>query len=398
MKVLIYTYYSRPWKLQSGDDIRVHTIAKAMKEHLKSTVIVYNLNHLVNKTTMVKNDVVYVSIPRRAYQLTAGLLRWSQKYDLNPLMKLTHYIDEFITVTKLADTARQAKIIYVFGSMTLFSLFLRMLGKKDALIVYDPLANYAQTLYLRSRRSKIELMRYGLYLALHKLQLKRSNYFVYPSKTDLENAKRMFNIKNAVVVPNPTPIYYESVEEYKKLRAKRKDLNKPYFILLAGGKGRGNEEAVKITIEIFNELTPGTFQLYITGPWQDLRGLIKNSSIKIFGIVSTHKLKELLAVSDYGLAPIFTHGAGTFLKVLVYVAAGLHIISSPWGVQGIDTNRLRGRRVFIVRNAKEYKETISYIVSNSHSICQETSHSIFLCRDAMNINNLTELLNVLEKT
>lgn len=392
MKVLIYTYYSRPWRLQSGDDARIHYIVKTMKEHLKSTIIVYNLNHMVSKTTMFKDDVVYVSIPRRTYRFIARLLRWNQQYDLNPLIKLTHYIDEFITAIRLADIIRQAKTLYVFGSMTLFSLFTRILGDKGTTIIYDPLANYAQTLYLRSRHSKIELLRYGLYLALHKKQLKHSNYVVYPSKTDLENAKKMFNLKNIMIIPNPIPTCYESIEEYTKLRMKREDFSKLYFILLAGGKGKGNEEAVKATIEVFNKLPPNTFKLYITGPWQDLRKQVKNPSIRICGVVPKCKLKELLAISDYGLAPVFSHIAGTFLKVLAYVAAGLHIVSSPWGLQGIDIEQLRGRQVFIVRNMDEYKETILKIVSNPKIMNFDGLPSITTCRDAMNINSLLESL------
>ena len=111
MKVLIYSYYSRPWRLQSGDDARIHAIAKALKGHIKSIIVVYNLNHLVNKITIFKDDVVYVNIPRKFYRLIARLLRWKQQHDLNFLMKLTHYIDEFTITIKLANIIRRTKIL-----------------------------------------------------------------------------------------------------------------------------------------------------------------------------------------------------------------------------------------------------------------------------------------------
>jgi glycosyltransferase involved in cell wall biosynthesis len=63
--------------------------------------------------------------------------------------------------------------------MTLFSPFARLHGAKS-MIVYDLLSNYAQNLYLRLRRNAPELAKYGLYLALHKLQLKASNHIADP--------------------------------------------------------------------------------------------------------------------------------------------------------------------------------------------------------------------------
>jgi len=390
--ILIYSYYSKPWELLTGDDVRIHTIARALGKLFKPT-IVYSLSHL-DGTITARDGVVYISVPRKTYRLVAKLLNWNQHYDLNPLMKLTHYIDEFIAVAKLRSVMQQAEDLYVFGSMTLLSLFVRMLGVREVTIIYDPLSNYAQTLYFRSRFSKMELLRYGLYLALHRLQLKYSDYFIYPSKIDFENAKRMFDIGGATIIPNSVPICYESIEEYRRLREKRRDPDKPYFILLAGGKGKTNEEAVRITIEIFNDIPPDVFHLYITGPWRDLRKFVKNPSIEILGIVPVDKLRELLATSDYGLAPIFSHAAGTFLKVLAYIAAGLHIISSPFGFMGIDIRQLRRRHIFIVKNAEEYREAIHKVVSDFSRQRQEflSQPQVALCKDVVHINSLSDLL------
>jgi len=371
LKVTFYTYYSSPWQLLSGDDVRIHAVAKSMNSNLKSYVVVYNLSHLVEKmTTAVKDNVIYVAIPRSFYQIMAKLLKWNQHYDLNPLIKLTHYIDEFIVAVKLVNILRRARVLYVFGSMSLFSFFMRLL-QWEGTITYDPLANYAQTLYLHSRYNIIELIRYGLYLALHKLQLKYSDYIVYPSKVDLKNARRMFNnIENATIIPNPTPICYESIKEYEELRRKRENLDKPYFILIAGGKGKANEEAVKTTIEIFNELPPNTFQLYITGPWQDMQGYVANPSIRITGTISHEKLKELLTISDYGLSPVFSHVAGTFLKVLGYLAASLDIIVTLRSLMGIDLSIIKEKklRVFIIHNKEDYRVLVHNLIKENYHI------------------------------
>jgi hypothetical protein len=246
-RIIAYTYYSTPWEMKSGDDVRIHTILSALGR--SDTVVVFNLNLLVNKYVKIFHDgVIYISLPRRFYILLSKIIRWREHYDLNPLVKATHYIDELISAVKLYKELRKAKVIMVFGSMSLFSFFSRLLGVKNT-ILYDPLANYAQTLYLRSRENPFELLRYGLYLLLHKLEVKSADIVVYPSNVDLENAINMFKPKKTIIIPNPSPIRYKSINEYKELRARRRNFDKPYFILLAGGRSKGNEEAVRITMK-----------------------------------------------------------------------------------------------------------------------------------------------------
>jgi len=358
--IIAYTYYSTPWEMKSGDDVRIHTILSALGR--SDTVVVFNLNLLVNKYVKCFHDgVIYISLPRRFYVLLSKIIRWREHYDLNPLVKASHYIDELISAVKLNKELRKAKVIIVFGSMSLFSFFSRLLGVKNT-ILYDPLANYAQTLYLRSRENPFDLLRYGLYLLLHRLEVRSADIVVYPSNIDLENAINMFKPKKTIIIPNPSPICYESINEYKELRARRRNFDKPYFILLAGGKGKGNEEAIKVTIEVFNRLPSEKFKLLITGPWRDMKKYVKNPSIELLGVVPKEKLKELLAISDYGLSPIFSHSSGTFLKILAYVSAGLSIVSSPYGIIGIDIPKEID--VYLVKNKEEFLITVKKLIYN----------------------------------
>jgi len=390
MRILAYTYYNCSWDMKSGDDVRIHTILAKLAESHK--VVAVSLSALVDSYCVHRQDgVIYVIAPRKFYRSISSLVRWSNHYDLNPLMKSTHYIDEFIAALKFINLFRNTGTVLVFGSMTLFSFMLRVLGVKNATVVYDPLANYAQTLHLRSRKNSIELLRYGLYLALQKLQLKSSNIVVYPSHIDLENARRTFKLAKAVVVHNPTPICYNSVEEYLKLRRRREDFSRPYFILLPGGRVKANEEAVRITIKIFNELPPEKFKLIITGPWQDMKKYVKNPSIELTGVVTKEKLKELLAMADYGLAPIFSHVAGTFVKVLSYISAGLDVIAFPSSIIGLNPEHFKIVKVHIIRNKQEYAEIVAEIVYGNRVIETSKTRKVMLCRD-----DIPDMVNALK--
>ena len=379
VSLIAYTYYNNPWRMESGDDVRVHTILSSLaKTH---RVVVFNLSGLVEKRSVnLYDNVVYVSLPRRLYGFISRLFKWSRHYDLNPLIKLTHYFDELLVAVVLSREIKRARVLVVFGPRSLFSFTIRLLGAKRTTIIYDPLANYAQTLYLKSRKNPLSLLKYGLYLALHKLEVRASDIVIYPSRVDSENAGRMFKPKKTIIMPNPPPVCYNSLEEYLELRSQRIDYTKPYFILLAGGRGKINEEAIKLTINVFNNFPPEKFKLIITGPWQDMKKYVKNQSIELLGVVPREKLKELLAIADYGLSPIFTHAAGTFLKTLAYISAGLNIIASPYGVIGLDINSKI--KVYLARNKHEYANIITKIIHNTKTKdITSKSHSIILCKD-----------------
>ena len=374
------TYYNSPWLLKSGDDIRIHTICRSLK--FTNKVYVFNLSYMMGSDSVLKKDgIVYIVIPRRFYRSLTNVIKYKMNYDLSPLIKLTHYVDEILLAMKIRNVLEKYKKIYIFGSMTLLSYFLHLMGLKKRLrVIYDPLANYAQTLYLRSRSSFTELLKYGLYLVLHKLQLNHSDYVIYPSKIDLENAKRMFKQIKALLVPNPIPLCYKDINEYLCFRKKRKDYDKPYFILLAGSKNTANERAVEITIKLFNNIPSNRFRLLITGPWKEKGKLIRNQSIKILGTLPSTELKKILAIADYGLAPIFYHVAGSYLKTLAYIAAALDIITTPWGLIGVNRSLLKSRKIYIIHDINEYKDATIKAISSFNANSSIRAKHILTCK------------------
>jgi hypothetical protein len=363
-----------------------------------SQIITFNLNAQVREYTIIySDDVIYISLPRKFYNVVSKILKWKSYHDLNPLMKITHYIDELLAVIMLYKELVKTHVILVFGSMTLFSFIARFLGLKSIIMIYDPLANYAQTLYLRARKSLMGLLRYGLYLILHKLQVKSSDIVVYPSKIDLNNAKQMFKPIRTLVISNPSPICYNNLEEYINLRSKRLDHSRPYFILLAGGRAKSNEEAVVHTIKIFNNFPSNKFMLYITGPWNDYKSYVKNENIKILGVVSHEKLKELLAVCDYGLSPIFSHVAGTFIKVLTYISASLDIIASPQSITGIDLKFINNK-IYLIHNFNEYSKVVENIINQYQYNKNDQNRRPKICREITEnpLYDITELMKFIE--
>jgi hypothetical protein len=114
-----------------------------------------------------------------------------------------------------------------------------------------------------------------------------------------------------------------------------------------------------------------------------MKKYVKNPSIELTGVVTKEKLKELLAIADYGLAPIFSHAAGTFVKVLSYTSAGLDIIASPPSIVGLNPEHLKRVKVYLVRNKQEYAKIVAEIVYGSRVIETSKTRNGMLCKDAI---------------
>ncbi len=82
------------------------------------------------------------------------------------------------------------------------------------------------------------------------------------------------------------------LDEFHKLLSKKQGPTVPDSLLLTGGRGRTNQEAVEQTIKIFSSITKEKFVVFITGPWKDYMKFVKNTDIKILGVVPQEKLKN----------------------------------------------------------------------------------------------------------
>jgi len=86
----------------------------------------------------------------------------------------------------------------------------------------------------------------------------------------------------------------------------------------------------------------------------------ERTNVKSFGFVKD--LHQALSVADIALVPI-TSGGGSKLKVFDYMNAGLPIITTRKGVQGIPVED--GKHVMIVENTgPEIVDAIKYLVRN----------------------------------
>jgi glycosyltransferase involved in cell wall biosynthesis len=379
MKRYVVAYsYETPFLLSSGDHVRIKSIHDFTRKECRCTTLFYCLG---NESSLRKEQGrIYVERPRLFNRTIKRIVHWtnnpSLEENLTKIMQLV--LDEPFLILQTSKTLKHANVVFVHGSMTVAPLVLRLLGFRGT-VLYDSLANYSQTLYIRVHKGALlerilGYLRLGVYLAIYRLQLRSSNKVLYPSLFDANNASAMFGLSDkTVVIPNIFISSYMTCSDLQRLRSKyRKKLNvngnAVILVFCAGFRSRANREAMDFLVQLDKEDLSDNHKLLlvVTGPWLDYQGKPKLPS-RFTGTLSRTDLNGILAASDIGLAPIF-EGSGTLLKVLEYMSAGLPVVATPVSQAGIPRNWLAKSRIYLGKDWADFASRLRQaITENSNS-------------------------------
>lgn len=375
--IVAYSYES-PYLEKNGDHMRIRSIHDFIVGETHSALFCYCLS---DKSSIVeKNGSVYITRPRNLNNVIRKILGF-MKNDLveDSLMKLSQLVfDEPFLILQMLESANDTDTFLVHGDMSIAPAILRLLGFKKT-IVFDSLANYAQTLYMHVHRVSLfrklpNYLRLGLYLAIYRLQLRSCNKVLYPSSFDANNSREMYNLQKhnkIAIVPNFFAVVYEDFELARlRLRYREKlniEDNKVVLVLTPGGRGKRNEEAVDTVARLSEKelAKERDLLLIVTGPWLDYRRKTRLPAI-FTGTVERSDLRGILAASDIALAPMF-EGSGTLLKVLDYLSSGLPIVATPVSLAGIPTNWLRENRIYLAKTKLDFPSKIRQAIIDNIS-------------------------------
>ncbi|WP_160358153.1 glycosyltransferase family 4 protein [Clostridium chromiireducens] len=179
------------------------------------------------------------------------------------------------------------------------------------------------------------------------------NKFIKEFKVDLDKVK---------MAPNGI-----DVNELKNLR-KNKENHERKQAFFIGSKHPPNVEAVKF---ILNDLSPNcpNIDFYIAGKCcDDFHNTACN--VKLLGLISEDEKKELFSQADIAINPMFS-GAGTNLKTLEYLSAGIPTISTRVGVRGLDLQE----NIHYLEANKENFASILNSLKNNVAFLEEISEN-----------------------
>lgn len=183
---------------------------------------------------------------------------------------------------------------------------------------------------------------------------KKANIVVAVSNSDKKKMSSLEPNLKIKIIPNGAG------EDLIKIYSKEKKITRPIFLYQGNFSWLQNTEAAFILAKkIFPKIKEKVKNClcYIAGQKaKEKIGHLEKYGVKIIDIKpsETKKVKELYKKATIFLAPIFGPG-GTRLKILGAMAAGIPVISSPIGIEGLE---LENKSQVLV--AKNYNDFVKY--------------------------------------
>ena len=157
------------------------------------------------------------------------------------------------------------------------------------------------------------------------------------SSNDLDRLKELYGKPGGLLIEVPNGVSLENVpftplSDRRKLKEKLGVSNSRMAIFMASWHAP-NLEAIENMLQFAKEL-PDVFFLIIGsgGLAFSKKSLPKN--VGIAGVVDDETKGVILSIADIALNPMLS-GSGTNLKMLDYFAAGIPVISTPFGARGL---------------------------------------------------------------
>ncbi|RPH47098.1 MAG: glycosyltransferase, partial [Desulfobacteraceae bacterium] len=250
--------------------------------------------------------------------------------------------NEYKMIPDLIDISSQLKIetdIFISTQPYFFKLFLEYFSDKT--LIYDaqnvdyelkktyfqhPDSNESAKHYLRIVR-EVEL-----------LACQQSEYILGVSGEDVDKLCETYDVERnkIVMVPNGIDVHachYISANERKTNKGMIGEEEKR--VVFIGSAHGPNIEAVQY---IINEVAAKNYDIHYTiignvnSAFEDK---IIPRNVHFTGMISEEEKKKIYKTADLSINPMFS-GSGTNLKVLEYLACGIPLVSTEFGMRGLE--------------------------------------------------------------
>ncbi len=158
------------------------------------------------------------------------------------------------------------------------------------------------------------------------------------TERDLDELRTLYGPTDAVVIEVPNGVALEEIPftgpAERRAQKQALGLEGRRTALFLGSWHPPNLDAVAFILRLAEE-RPETDFLIVGSAGHPFRDKPLPSNVRLLGIVSMAMRNRLLACADIGLNPM-TYGSGSNLKMLDYFAAGLPVITTPFGARGFE--------------------------------------------------------------
>jgi glycosyltransferase involved in cell wall biosynthesis len=205
---------------------------------------------------------------------------------------------------------------------------------------------------------------------IEKTCILTSDVTIFPTPDEAKYANELFETDKAIGVN------YFRFEETPS-RQHNGGINRLIFV--GGSDHKPNQDGINWFVnnvfeEIKNELP--RIQLFIVGRWsQEIQKSLQQKDVIFSGLVSESELFNMMNECDVGIAPL-RFGAGMKRKVLNYMAHGIPVVSTSYGVQGLNPAVKNG--VELASSPEEWINAIQLLNDQSYRRKQALEASKFI--------------------
>jgi len=256
-----------------------------------------------------------------------------------------------------ARAAAAAADVVVFSHPWVFPIARDELRPDRQLIVYD--AHNVETLLRRDLLGGTAL---GREIADEVEQVERAlchaaDLVVACSHDDSATFAREFGLPHAKTRVCPNGVFAGDIMPADAAAAhaakKRLGLGEAPVALFIGGHWPPNIEAAAFIRDRVAPACPDVIFALVGDAGTVLDGDAAAANLRIVGGVSEVEKRQWLDAADLGLNPMFA-GSGTNIKMLDYMAAGLDVVTTPFGRRGIDAED-----AFAVADAESFATVVA---------------------------------------
>jgi glycosyltransferase involved in cell wall biosynthesis len=208
---------------------------------------------------------------------------------------------------------------------------------------------------------------------IEKYCILTSDVSLFPTADEAKYANKLFGTDKAICIN-----YFR----FEEMVPSQHNGEVSRLIFIGGSDHKPNQDGITWFINsVFKDMQIEfpSIQLFIVGRWsKEIQEPLQHDGITFTGLLSESNLFDLLNQCDVGIAPL-RFGAGMKRKVLNYMAHGIPVVSTSYGVQGLDSAPKNG--VLLATSREEWIQAIRCLNDQVYRRKQALAASKFISND-----------------
>ncbi|HXG06687.1 MAG TPA: glycosyltransferase family 4 protein [Nitrososphaera sp.] len=341
----IYAFHHNPIDPYIGAGVRTINVLKIMSRIFKSPVILYTIhNHC--RERVIDDAITEKDIQKPL--LFAGI-------KAGYLCMFPFLIARQLRTAGL-DSLRQSSIA-IFETPFMGYAISKCIGlPRTVLKIYNAhnVEAYYWQQYLASPLKR-KLLNKVRKIEQHVVEI--SDYIFVTSEEERLAFEKEYSVngEKLVVVPNGTDtrLLRPISDEQRRINKEQLRFGYSKYVVFVGSNVKANIDAAIWISEKLAPSMPDTCFLIIGSVCKVVANHLDN--VKCLGVLPTDKKNLLLATSDVAINPVLS-GAGTNVKMLEYLSAGLPTVTTDIGSRGLNLND--NNNVIITKSLDSFRDLI----------------------------------------